>query len=126
MIPAEDLPQGCEGEALVRVFVDERQRAQGPQEPIEQPRIYLQLRGHVARAGRPAPQGLEEAQLDSGIQDLAAPAPKNQVKDLGLGVLHTLLLVAAARPETPQQAMGFPSRRGRVPSATLWSSQAAM
>jgi hypothetical protein len=70
------------------ILVQEPQRAQGTHEPVEQARVHLQRAGHTNRTLGAARQGIEHAQLNPRIENLAAPSPENQVNDLCTGILH--------------------------------------
>src|SRR5262245_58275185 len=88
MVLAEHLAHRGQGEGPGGGLVQKPQRAQGAHEPVEQASIHVQLSGYTDGTLGASRQGIEHAQLDPWVENLAAPSPENQVDDLCTVVLH--------------------------------------
>src|SRR2546430_12810574 len=84
------------------------QRAQRPHEPVEHARVHVQHAGHTDGAPGTVRQGIENAQLNPRIENLAAPSPENQVHDLCTGVIHNALHAQEMMPLLVHATYEFP------------------
>src|SRR5437868_2380604 len=84
------------------------QRAQSPHEPVEHASVHAQLTGHTDGAPGTVRQGIEHAQRDPRIENLASPSPENQVNDLCTGVIHNALHAQEMMPLLVHSTYEFP------------------
>ena len=70
------------------ILVQEAQGGQRPQEPVRQRGVEMQHLGDVGCRPGATTEGIEDPELDPGIQDLAAPSAKDEFHDDLTGIVY--------------------------------------